>query len=255
MSRIIGATVGTTMNPSRLAAPTDEQIKNAVDNYLADNPPGGASEYNELTNKPFIYMKDVDLDSLNEVGVVYIVDGYTLKLGSGERTTYDQRAVVSVTPQGSSTISYYQTIWTPTEYITRRYSGTAWNLESAVRYAAANEKVVGVGSHTTSSGVVEYTLTANTKAYLEISKDCAFILPTVNKTEFSGNTPNAAYADTSILLYAHIPQAVSIDWGADVLFYDGQVPVIEPGYYDIIFTHDPNAEKWCVGVLYKGAAE
>lgn len=44
MSKIIGATVGTSMNPSKLASPTDEQIETAVNKYLGENPLGAATE-------------------------------------------------------------------------------------------------------------------------------------------------------------------------------------------------------------------
>ena len=46
MSRkIIGITVGTPMNPDKIASPSDEQIKTAVNEYLDENPvSAGATE-------------------------------------------------------------------------------------------------------------------------------------------------------------------------------------------------------------------
>lgn len=228
MSKIIGVTVGTTINPNKF----------------------GVSEYNDLANKPITYLKNIYLDKLTDTGV-YVIDGYDITLGTGDRTTYTQQVIVIIRQEGSDK---YQYIWTPTEYITRRHSGTAWNMVSVVKYKESNEVIKALTKVTNEDGTHTFkNLVANSKYSIEISKDCSFILPSVTKTEFSSNRPNVKYADTSILIYTSVTAEVSIDWGTDVMFYNNEIPEIGIGYYDIIFTFDPNAEKWCVGVISKGA--
>ena len=61
--------------------------------------------------------------------------------------------------------------------------------------------------------------------------------------------------DNTILVYARFASAVSVDWGSDVLFYGDTIPEIKEGYCDIIFTFEPTAQKWCIGVISKGAVE
>lgn len=55
MSKIFGIPVATPMRPGgTCGGATDEQIANAVSNYMANNPVGGGvSSWNDLTDKPF----------------------------------------------------------------------------------------------------------------------------------------------------------------------------------------------------------
>lgn len=57
-----------------------------------------------------------------------------------------------------------------------------------------------------------------------------------------------------ILMLAEVTEDITINWG-DVLFYGDVVPTVGQGFYEFIFSYDPNAEKWTVGVLSKGAGE
>ena len=54
--KVVGATVGTPINPDKFK-PSDDEIKKAVDNYLAENPVGGGaitvdSELSERSTNP-----------------------------------------------------------------------------------------------------------------------------------------------------------------------------------------------------------
>ena len=80
--------------------------------------------------------------------------------------------------------------------------------------------------------------------------DCSFTLPTPQTDNVTHE-----YFEKEILLYAHFTDEVSVDWGNNILFYGNEVPDIEEGYYEIVFTFDVNAAKWCVGVLSKGDGE
>lgn len=127
-----------------------------------------------------------------------------------------------------------------TEY---KLSHTAYEIEEKLG-AVSGYKIIPL-----TKNVEDVVLTlipdTNMKYSAEISTDCAFALPEVLNLDI----------DNSILIYMHFTDAVSVDWGSDVLFYNGEVPTINAGHYDIIFTFDPNAKKWTVGVLRKGAAE
>ena len=83
-----------------------------------------------------------------------------------------------------------------------------------------------------------------------IDSDCSFNLPAPETDGVSGE-----YFEKEILLYAEFTDEVSIDWGEDILFYGNAIPDVSEGYYEIIFTFDANAEKWCVGVISKGDGE
>lgn len=94
-------------------------------------------------------------------------------------------------------------------------------------------------------------------------KGTDFLFEAGNKyiAEIEGNckirakTPLNLEVDNTILVYAYFPSIVSVDWGSDVLFYGDAIPEIKDGYCDIIFTYEPTAQKWCVGVISKGAVE
>ena len=68
---------------------------------------------------------------------------------------------------------------------------------------------------------------------------------------FEPPVPEDTLTDHSILLCACVEGDYTIDWGAG-LFYGGEVPTVEAGYYDFIYTYEPQAEQWCVGVIKKG---
>lgn len=207
---------------------------------------GGVTDYNDLTNKPITYIKGhTDLDELTSEGV-YIVDGFTCTLLNGDRQRF-------LFPAFVHNYDNRQDIQCASCYIARiidngEWMGMVYNYEH-------DQKLIHPLYGEEIDGVVSYSLEVietlhNPYRSVTISQDCTFHIPTHESHSLYGY-----YLNKSYLVYAHVTEAVSIGWGADVLFYDGQVPVIEPGYYDIIFTFDPNAEKWCVGVLRKGAAE
>lgn len=59
---------------------------------------------------------------------------------------------------------------------------------------------------------------------------------------------------SQIMIYYTGIEDDCIIWDEDVYFVDGEIPVIRAGaYYRIIAEYDPNAEKWCVGVIESGA--
>lgn len=64
----------------------------------------------------------------------------------------------------------------------------------------------------------------------------------------------AAPEDTTLLNQILVYYTSEIDggitWDSNVLFVDGQQPTFTAGrYYRIIAEYDPNAQKWCVGVI------
>jgi hypothetical protein len=88
-------------------------------------------------------------------------------------------------------------------------------------------------------------LSANNKYYATITGDCQIV----------AEQPNNTGIDNTTLLYARFTDDVSVVWGSNVLFYNGEIPEIKTGCFDIIFTFEPNVQKWCIGVIPKGAVE
>jgi hypothetical protein len=212
---------------------------------------GGVPDYNDLPNKPFTYLEHAALDELIEKGM-FVCDSYSWYENGEYSGSHQNQAIIINTrlPYGNVIT---QTVWICSGYKVRNYQNGVWSAmqEGTYQMGSGFEQIFNIPDMGETPH--EITLDTDRKYMGEINRDCTFILPNVAPLEVAPGVP--VWGDNSILVNAHITQAVSIDWGADVLFYDGQVPVIEPGYYDIIFTFDPNAEKWCVGVICKGAAE
>lgn len=239
MSKIIGITVGTTTNPNKF---------------------GGVTDYNELPNKPITYLPDgAHLDDLTEEGVYvssYYGWGEVDEYGTPENSWNNGPAFCAVS-KGEFGLMW-QTVFNGAQVMQRQIHPTmGWTTPIINQLRIAIDAVCPLECSSGVYNIAGYFGGTMSHMYMNttISTDCSFILPTIEGVDHGEAYGGVIYPECSICIYAYIPAAVSIDWGADVLFYDGQVPVIEPGYYDIIFTFDPNAEKWCVGVLYKGAAE
>jgi hypothetical protein len=94
-------------------------------------------------------------------------------------------------------------------------------------------------------GIINYYPLTNKIYKLNIELDCTFSLP----------VPEDKDIDNTILIYTNITEDISIDWGLDVIFYNNEIPEVAIGNYEIIFGYEPILNKWCVGVISKGAVE
>ena len=88
-----------------------------------------------------------------------------------------------------------------------------------------------------------YELTTNNIYKATISTDCSIVAA----------DPEDKNIDNTILVYANVTEDISIDWGLDVIFYNNTIPEVAIGNYEIIFGYEPILNKWCVGVIPKGA--
>lgn len=205
------------------------------------------TDYNDLTNKPFTYLDHAALDELTEKGM-YVTDSFDWYENGEYSGSYQSQAIIIIdtNPYMSNFVS--QVVWLPHGGFSRTRQNGEWGAMQQITYQTGSNTEQIFNIPDMGETPHEITLETNKKYRAEINRDCAFILPTVSPiiTE--------VWSDNSILVYAHFTEAVSVDWGSDVMFYNGEVPTITAGYFDIIFTFDPNAQKWCVGVINKGAA-
>ncbi len=225
-------------------------------------------DFETLTNKPFEYVYDAFLDDMTQEGL-FFADKYAYT-ENGEHTgwtTGRDTAVFIRNIDYENTIARQpiigQIISTPHAFLTRMYDKKSgvWSKMSESRYVTDNIPIIPLVSTQNDDGTVTFDLggmpvsfrdSGRNRRVLETDCDCSFILPEAEGTSAAGYT---IYPEKTFLVYAHFTQDVSVDWGTDVLFYDGQVPEITAGYFDIIFTFDPNANKWCIGVIPKGEAQ
>ena len=82
------------------------------------------------------------------------------------------------------------------------------------------------------------TLECNKRYRHTISENTTYYLPETVHVE----------VDNTIVVYAYVTTDATISWG-DVLFVDGDIPYIEQGFYEFVFSYHPIAEKWIVGVI------
>lgn len=88
------------------------------------------------------------------------------------------------------------------------------------------------------------SLQSNHVYKISISTEQTVTYPTVSNNSISN----------SVVIYAHVTAAVSINWGSDVYFYNKKIPTIGVGDYDIVLMYNPNVQKWCVSCVEVGAA-
>ena len=72
-------------------------------------------------------------------------------------------------------------------------------------------------------------------------------------------TPDALESESWVMLYCHAPKtalggAVRMNWGksGEVLFADGQRPLVTMEDFDVFCTYSPVAGKWQIGVIQYG---
>lgn len=199
------------------------------------NADGVVTEYNNLTNKPITYLPYLDLDELTEAGI-YVAN-------RGGMGVEEFEIVIVRTMWGT----VEQIVWNYYGYQHRLRANGEWSETTTAEYQFRQEAIMPLDGTDDGSGWISYAPLVNTKYYAQIGSDCKFILP--DAQELQGLPLRSV-----ILVYAQFTDAVSVDWG-DVLFYNNEIPTITEGYCDIIFTHSPNAQKWTVGILEKGAVE
>ncbi|MBR5272355.1 MAG: hypothetical protein IKU25_03040 [Clostridia bacterium] len=239
------------------------QIKDELKNLKL----GAATDFENLTNKPFTYVPDAFLDAIIEEGL-YFADKYAYTK-NGEHTgwfTGRDTAVFIRNVDYEKTMIHQpiimQIVSTPIEFLSRQYDkiNGIWGEMSVTKYLSDVTPIIPL-VETVTDGTAIFDLddmpyilrnALKHRRVLETDKDCSFILPNI-QPQAAGDF--SLFPDKSILVYAHFTQEVSVDWGENVIFYNGEVPEIKAGYFDIIFTFDPNAQKWCVGVIPKGAVE
>lgn len=209
------------------------------------NGEGVVTDYNKLENKPFIYLEFADLDELATEEGVYFANGFAWSDNGVQAPSYQMPAIILIAEYPYSKMTQ-QLVWTYHACYARTYSNGVWSAMQTAEYRVKQEAVLLLTANgTDDNGFDVYAPQPNSKYYAQISGDCTFNLPEVI-------TQQGMYMRSSILVYAYFTDAVSVDWG-DVFFYNNEVPTITEGYYDIIFTYSPNANKWTVGILEKGA--
>lgn len=238
MSKIIGVTVGTTINPSKFGALTDEKIESAVNKYLEENPSGGVTDYLDLTNKPITYLPLRCKCDFTEEGI-YIEEYSADDMNKHQRIILVNRSGKWATKYTMDVDGY--------EYMTCDTDTGEWSDPIKIDYLIKQEPMYMLWGNDEGDGLVSYYPEIGTKSFAQISADCKFILPEIQAVQGSP-------VHSDILVDAQFTDAVVVDWG-DVLFYNNEIPIIKEGCCDIIFTFSVLAQKWTVGILEKGAVE
>lgn len=79
---------------------------------------------------------------------------------------------------------------------------------------------------------------------MTLAEEITMVYPEVTNTNISN----------SVIIYLHVTADISINWGADVYFYNKKIPTIATGDFDVVLLYNPNLSKWCVSCIEVGAA-